>query len=167
MDSRKILEMINDGEIEKLKELLADDIYKKELGRSGTNRYSAMKRYFKYVDTYNRATSYPARDIEVYNEKWNCFCDGYSIALTHENIGSMECFDGEKYLDIAGIIKNFPLDYELIDINEKIARAKSMGYKLTKKNVMHVRHYFSGDIRKDTGEFLSLIGYSGLSMTEN
>ena len=59
MDSRKILEMINDGEIEKLKELLADDIYKKELGRSGTNRYSAMKRYFKYVDTYNKATSYP------------------------------------------------------------------------------------------------------------
>lgn len=25
------------------------------------------------------------------------------------------------------------MDYELIDINEKIARAKSMGYKLTKK----------------------------------
>lgn len=133
MDSKKILEMINDGEIEKLKELLADDIYKKELGRSGTNRYSAMKRYFKYVDTYNKATSYPARDVKVYGEKWNCFCDGYSIALTHEDLGSMECFGGEKYLDIAGIMKDFPLDYEIIDINEKIARAKSMGYKLTKR----------------------------------
>ena len=53
MNNTKILEMLNNGQIEELKEKIQDEIFQNELKKSdGTNakkRHTAMKRYFKYV----------------------------------------------------------------------------------------------------------------------
>ena len=48
MKNTKILEMLNNGEIEELKQLLSSEIYADSLTGNGTTkkRYAAMKRYF-------------------------------------------------------------------------------------------------------------------------
>ena len=49
MQNTKVLEMINNGQIEELKALLQDEIFADSLKGNGNakKRYSAMKRYFK------------------------------------------------------------------------------------------------------------------------
>lgn len=58
MKADKILTMIEEGKIEDLKKMLRDEIYTNSLKASGrigsTQRYTAMKRYFKYSDPKKR-----------------------------------------------------------------------------------------------------------------
>ena len=94
MNNTKILEMLNNGQIEELKEKIQDEIFQNELKKSdGTNakkRYTAMKRYFKYVGGFDDRLLYPYKNlpVEIHGEKkeMNCFLDGYSFVLTPESI---------------------------------------------------------------------------------
>ena len=148
MKTEKILTMIEDGRIEDLKKMLRDEIYTNSLkvsGRIGSSqRYAAMKRYFKYSDpNKNKRIAYPCKDIEVnnfiVNGKFNCFADGCSIVLTTEDIGELEDFEsvtgGQDYYNIGNFIGNYNNDPQEIDINEVLAKAKSMGYKFCKKEI--------------------------------
>lgn len=148
MKTEKILTMIEEGKTEDLKKMLRDEIYTNSLkvsGRIGSSqRYAAMKRYFKYSDpNKDKRIAYPCKDIEVnnfiVNGKFNCFADGCSIVLTTEDIGELEDFEsvtgGQDYYNIGNFIGNYNNDPQEIDINEVLAKAKSMGYKFCKKEI--------------------------------
>lgn len=150
MKTEKILTMIEEGKTEDLKKMLQDEIYMNSLkvsGRIGSSqRYAAMKRYFKYSDpNKDKRIAYPCKDIEVnnfiVNGKFNCFADGRSIVLTTEDIGELEDFEsvtgGQDYYNIGNFIGNYNNDPQEIDINEVLAKAKSMGYKFSKQEVVN------------------------------
>lgn len=80
MDNTKILEMLNGGQIEELKGKIQDEIFQEELKKSeGTDakkRYSAMKRYFKYIRGYDDRLLYPYKNlpVEIHMEKNISMC---------------------------------------------------------------------------------------------
>lgn len=150
MKADKILTMIEEGKIEDLKKMLRDEIYMDLLKACGrirsTQRYAAMKRYFKYSDpNKDKRTAYPCKDIVVnhtiVNGKFNCFVDGCSAVLTMEDIGEMEDFesvvDNQEYFNVNKLLGHFQIDPEEIDINKTLAKAKSMGYKFSKQEVVN------------------------------
>ena len=148
MQNAKILEMINNGEIEKLKSLIQEEIFTEELkSKSGAKqRYTAMKKYFSYVKNVNTTLTMPCV-IDFKGETYTSFINGYSIALTTESSGEMEVFkEPDKYLNVKKMIV-FDGEEKEIDFNKIIAEAKSKGYKLKKSeveagdNFKYVLHY--------------------------
>ena len=138
MKAQYILEMLNDGKIKELKALLSDEIYKSEIqDKDGKNRYSAMKRFFRFADKNEREVlKKPCKDIEYNGKLYNCFIDGCCFVITTENIGNMENYDNSNkdYFNIAGFI-NFNGDMEKLDLNNILAVAKSKGYKFKKSEI--------------------------------
>lgn len=137
MQASKTLEMIDQGRIEELKDLLRDEIYQESLKKkSGAKqRYSAMKKYFGYVKSSRTICMKPAT-IEFEGDTMTSFCNSYSLALTKEPCGSIELFtdsDG-TYPNVGRMIKRDGVA-ALADIGKLIAEAKSKGYKLTKSEV--------------------------------
>ena len=145
MKTERILEMINNNEVEELKKILQDEIYTNHLkGSPGKKkRYAAMKRFFKYVTQNNPALLSPCRGVEVstgmLSGKYNCFCDSYSIVLSTEDIGKIKPYntDKGKYFDIEKLLCDNINDLHIsrIDFNSVLAKAKSLGYKLIKSEV--------------------------------
>ena len=133
MQSIKILEMINSGRIEELKELLREEIYVDTLGKKTDvkKRYAAMKKYFTYVTTAREVFKKPA--IVKFNGKdYTSFCNGYSLVLSSEPCGTLELFtDADRYPDTARLVNNHGKPVK-IDFNKIIAEAKAKGYKLVK-----------------------------------
>lgn len=137
MQSSKALEMLEEGRIEELKDILRDEIYQEELKKTpgSKQRYAAMKKYFGYVKT-SRAICMKPSTIEFEGNVMTSFCNSYSLALTKESCGSIPMFtdsDG-TYPDVGRMIKRDGKP-ETIDLCEVIANAKSKGYKLTKSEV--------------------------------
>lgn len=148
MQNKKILEMLNNGQIEELKLRIREEIFTDELKSkpSAKQRYVAMKKYFSYVKNNNKALEKPCV-IDFDGEKYTSFINGYSIALTKETSGEMELFeDQDNYLNIQKMIV-FNGEEKEIDFNTIIAEAKSKGYKLKKSeveqgdNFKYVFHY--------------------------
>lgn len=140
MQNTKVLEMINNGQIEELKELLRDEIFADSLKGNGNakKRYSAMKRYFKYPDSTNKALNLPCKDIEVLGNTYNSFVNGYTIVLTSESIGEMESYDNANgsYFKVASMINlSGAKSVDIFDVNTIIAEAKTKGYKYKKSEV--------------------------------
>lgn len=149
MQNTKILEMINNGQIEELKTLIQEEIFTEGLkSKPGAKqRYAAMKKYFSYIKgNGNKACTMPCV-IDYKGETHTSFINGYSIALTTESSGEMELFEeSEKYLNVEKMIV-FEGEEKEIDFNKIIAEAKSKGYKLKKsevepgKDFKYVLHY--------------------------
>lgn len=137
MQSIKVLEMINQGRIDELKDLLRDEIYQDALKRGtpgAKQRYVAMKKYFGYVQTTREVCQKPCL-IEFEGETRTSFCNSYSLALTKEPCGAIELFtDIDRYPNVGRLVKREG-DPEKIDFSKVMAEAKSLGYKLTKKEV--------------------------------
>ena len=140
MKNTVILEMINNGEIEELKNLLQDEIYNDSLKGNGTakKRYAAMKRYFKYPTQNNPALQKPCKDVTIHGEKYNSFIDGYTLVLTTESLGEMESYDNSNntYFKLDSMV-DFSLakSVEEIDLNTILAEAKTQGYKYKKSEI--------------------------------
>lgn len=136
MKNTLVLEMINDGDIELLKELLTKEIYEDNLkGGNAKSRYAAMKRYFKYGVVKNIRCQSPCKDVDFYGEKYNAFIDGFSMVLTKESIGLIESIDKAKdgYFDVEKFYNPDKIkSEENIDINSMLAKGKALGYKYTK-----------------------------------
>ena len=137
MQSYKVLEMINQGRIDELKDILRDEIYQDALKtKSGGNRrYSAMKKYFGYVKTARTVCSKPCM-IEFEGCTVTSFCNSYSLALTSEPCGAIELFteqDG-NYPNVGRLVVREG-EPQQIDIHKVIAEAKFKGYRLTKSEV--------------------------------
>jgi hypothetical protein len=137
MQSRKILEMIQQGRIEELEDQLRDEIYQEELKKKpgAKQRYAAMKKYFGYVKT-SRAICMKPYEIEFEGHVMTSFCNSYSLALTKEDCGSINKFtdDDGTYPDVGRMIKREGT-IENVNLCKIIAEAKSAGYKLTKSEV--------------------------------
>ena len=136
MENTKILEMLENGEIENLKKLLRDEIFVHSISKkSGTKeRYVAMKKYFSYIKSVNECYQKPCI-VNINGEKYTSFTNGYSITLTKEDTGQIMLFENpERYLKVASFIKYDGIGIE-IDLNTILAKAKSRGYKLKKSEV--------------------------------
>lgn len=138
MKAQYILEMLNEEKTEELKTLLSEEIYKSEMqDKGGKARYSAMKRYFRFVDKNSREMlKKPCKDIEYKGKLYNCFIDGYCFTVTTESIGNMKTYDNTNndYYNINKLI-SFNGDMEKLDLNNILATAKSKGYKYKKSEV--------------------------------
>lgn len=140
MQNTKVLEMINNGQIEELKALLRDEIFTDSLKGNGNakKRYSAMKRYFKFPDSTNEALNMPCKDIKVFGNTYNSFVNGYTIVLTTESIGEMESYDNtnESYFKVASMLSlSDAKSVDIFDVNAILAEAKTKGYKYKKSEV--------------------------------
>lgn len=136
MQNIKILDMLNNGQINELKTQIQEEVFTEGLKNKpgAKQRYVAMKKYFSYTKNDNKALEKPCV-ITFRGEKYTSFINGYSITLTKESSGEIELFDEpDKYLNVE---KMFVFDGEerKIDFNAIIAEAKSKGYKLKKSEV--------------------------------
>ena len=87
MQNTKVLEMINNGQIEELKALLQDEIFTDSLKGNGNakKRYSAMKKYFTYTKSNgNKALEKPCV-IDFEGQKHTSFINGYSNSTNNGN----------------------------------------------------------------------------------
>ena len=136
MRSSKILEMINQGCIEELKAELRDEIYSEALKNKpgAKKRYSAMKKYFGYVDSAREFCKKPCI-IEFEGKPHTSFCNSYSLVLTTEPCGEIELFtDKTHYPDVKRLVKYD--GYEgTMNLGPILAEAHSLGYKLKKAEV--------------------------------
>ena len=149
MQNTKVLEMLNNGQIEELKALLQDEIFTDSLKGNGNakKRYSAMKKYFTYTKgNGNKALEKPCV-IDFEGQKHTSFINGYSIALTTETSGEMELYgDSDSYLKVDKMVTYDGTKRE-IDFLQVIAEAKSKGYKIKKSEVgvgndfKYIMHY--------------------------
>lgn len=151
MKNTKVLEMINNGEIEALKELLKEEIYTDSMAgkADAKKRYAAMKRYQKYIPAYQKMMQKPCK-VVVDGKEYISFLDGYSISLTTENAGKIDVYDNANgdYFDIEKMFSSqYDYDVDTLDFNAILAEAKSRGYKYKKSEIMdgndfmYVFHY--------------------------
>lgn len=139
MKSEKVLEMLEQDRIEELKELIRIEVYNDslKLKPGAKQRFSAMKRYFKYTDSGIEYLTKPAI-VNFEGEDHASFCNSYSLALTKESTGPIELFeDMDRYPKVVGDLIKYDGVCDEIDFNTSLAAAKSQGYKLTKKEVNH------------------------------
>lgn len=138
MKSEVILEMLKNNEIEELKRILEEEVYKNAMkNKDGKNRYSAMKRFYRFANKNGReALKKPYKDLEYNGKLYNCFIDYYCFAVTTESIGNMENYDNSNkdYFNVSNII-TFNGDMEKLDLNKILAIAKSKGYKFKKSEI--------------------------------
>lgn len=151
MRSSKVLEMLNNGQIEKLKTALQDEIYADSLkGKPNTKkRYAAMKRYLKTISESRPILTKPCA-IEYEGEQYNSFTNSCSLVLTKESCGELAmCDEPDRYPDVARLIPTSGEEGQ-IDFNRVLAEAKSKGYKYTKNAIQsneYLMHYKGGYFR--------------------
>lgn len=134
MKSEKVLEMLEQGRIEELKELIRIEVYNDSLKfkPGAKQRFGAMKRYFKYTTSSIEALTKPAV-VEIDGSVYTSFCNSYSLALTTESTGPIELFDDvDRYPKVANLVK-YDGKSDVVNFNEALATAKSKGYSLIKK----------------------------------
>ena len=147
MTKAKILEMLNKGQIEELKKILAEEIYEDELKKAGkqdaVKRFAAMKRWMKYARQDIKMFAYPAKNVSVNiageTKVMNCFTNPVSVVLTKESIGSLPDFDSmvenEEYFNIGKAFEGMSGTPEEVDLNALFVKAKVEGYKFKKSEV--------------------------------
>lgn len=134
MQKHKILEMLNNGQIEEAKSILRDEIYADSLKTKPDvkQRYNAMKRYVSYNKGFVPAAYMNPRVISFEEKQYTAFMSEFSAVLTTEPIGEIELFESqETTLGIEKIIK-WEGNTKEIDFNSIFAEAKSKGYRLKK-----------------------------------
>lgn len=140
MRNETMLEMLNNGEYEMLKELLKQEIYKKSIGTDARKRLAAMKKYFKYGNAaHNLACTMPY----LMEDENTAFCDGYTAVITTEKAEGMKHYADGNYMDVK---KYFPNTSEMkqahINLAEYIAKAKTDGYKYSQKTFSERKYVF-------------------------
>ena len=101
-----------------------------------------MKRYFNYTNHTREVLQKPAK-VTFEGTDYISFTNSWSLALTTENPGEIELFEG-KYPDVTRLLR-FDGVKKKLDYRDVIAEAKSKGYKRTKKEVgpgfRYLMHY--------------------------
>ena len=132
-----ILERLEAGDVETVKQKLKEEIYTASLDKkSGVRqRYAAMKKYFTYRT--GDPDSYLKRPgaVEWHGEKWFSFLNGYSAVLTKESCEGFDFITDGNYPDVANLMKPEALRKAKLDMRKMFAEAKAAGYKLKGKEV--------------------------------
>lgn len=138
MKAIKVLEMLENGQIEALKDALRHEVYSEVLkGKTDAKkRYSAMKKYFSYINMGGRIACQKPAMVIFEGKTVTSFCNSYSLVFTSEPCGAIELFtdaDG----NYPAVDKIFRRDGEprRVYLDKALAEAKSKGYKLTKSEV--------------------------------
>ena len=147
MKNTTILEMLNKGQIEALKQKISNEIYTEGLkSKSGAKeRYKAMERFVKY-----NAIPYGSMKKPKLIEDKAYFTNGHCIVYTTEGIGNIPTWteaDGnfltniEQYFTTSNETEKF-----IINIRDVAAKFKAKGYKFTKARVnggnsAHIDYY--------------------------
>lgn len=138
MQNTKILELLNNGQVEELKAMIQDEIFQDGIKTvpGAKQRYAAMKRYFKYQDNGKESLQKPCKVI-FQGEEYNSFIDGYSIVLTKESTGEIAEYDNTRndYFKVEQLLSYSGYESKMVDVNAIIAEAKSKGYKFKKAEV--------------------------------
>lgn len=145
MRNVKVLELLNEGRIDELKQALRDEIYAEALSENkppgAKKRYAAMKKYFTYIKTGRDILQHPCM-VEFEGKMHTSFCNAHSLALTTEPCGTMQlCTEPERYPDVTRLIKYEGYEKE-IDLERVFAEAKSLGYKLKKSELSFDRYKY-------------------------
>lgn len=146
MNASFVLEMLREGNIETLKAVAEDEVYKESLKKNGNakNRYAAMKRFFRFVKNQRPCMQSPVVDIPVKGEVYNSFCDGHCFVLTAESIGEITPYNVAEHGDYLNMDKMVNLyDYKrkmLIDVGAVLAKSKAQGYKFLKAEENEAKH---------------------------
>lgn len=138
MKAEKILEMLYNNQIEPLKALLMDEVYKNNLIDCGAKqRYSAMKRFFKYTTSYRDMFKKPCKNIDYQGTLYNSFASNDCAVLTGEDIGEIDSYDNRDgdYINMNKIITLSDKTEITIHLDEILARAAALGYKYSKKEL--------------------------------
>ena len=143
MRAIKALEMIRAGRIDELVALLKDEVYANSLkrGSGAKQRYSAMKKYFTYADSIREVCQKPAK-VEYGDKEYTSFTDAYSLVLTTEPTGEIELVDESLTYPNVGRLINFDGEERIFNVGKVIAKAKSEGYKLLKREYFANRCLF-------------------------
>ena len=147
MRALKALEMIRAGRIDELVALLKDEVYANSLkrGTGAKQRYSAMKKYFTYADSIREVCQKPAK-VEYGDKEYTAFTDAYSLVLTTEPTGEIELVDENLTYPNVGRLIHFDGEERRFDVGKVIAKAKSEGYKLLKREYFanHCLFHYNG-----------------------
>lgn len=142
MKNEKILEMLNNGEIEELKKVISEEIYNSSLDKNGNakSRYKAMKDFYKFPSDKTDTRFLKPCKKSIRGQLYNCFLSSDVLVCTKESTGNIELynekeevkewFNPERLINASNfeIIKN-------IDFNDILSEAKSKEFKPIKQEI--------------------------------
>jgi hypothetical protein len=92
MKNEKILEMLNNGEIEELKKVISEEIYNSSLDKNGNakSRYKAMKDFYKFPSDKTDTRFLKPCKKSIRGQLYNCFLSSDVLVCTKESTGNIE-----------------------------------------------------------------------------
>lgn len=144
MKNEKILEMLNNGEIEELKKVISDEIYNSSLDKNGNakSRYKAMKDFYKFPSNKTDTRFLKPCKKSIRGQLYNCFLSSDILVCTKESTGNIEMYDekeeAREWFNVEKLInaKDFEI-VEGINFNDIISEAKSKGFKPVKQEIQY------------------------------
>lgn len=144
MKSEKILEMLNNGEIEELKKVISEEIYNSSLDKNGNakSRYKAMKDFYKFPSNKTDVRFLKPCKKSIRGQLYNCFLSSDVLVCAKESTGNIELYnekeEGKEWFNVEKLINasNFEI-VENINFNDILSEAKSKGFKPIKQEIKY------------------------------
>lgn len=144
MKNEKILEMLNNGEIEELKKVISEEIYNNSLDKNSNakSRYKAMKDFYKFPSNKTDTRLLKPCKKSIRKQVYNCFLSPDILVCSKESTGNIELYnekeEARKWFDPEKLINinNFEV-VENIDFNDILSEAKSKGFKPIKQEIKY------------------------------
>lgn len=142
MKNEKILEMLNNGEIEELKKVISEEIYNNSLNKNGNakSRYKAMKDFYKFPSDKTDTRFLKPCKKSIRGQLYNCFLSSDVLVCTKESTGNIELYnekeEAREWFNVEKLIN--ASDFEIIeniDFNDILSEAKSKGFKPIKQEI--------------------------------
>jgi hypothetical protein len=144
MKNEKILEMLNNGEIEELKKVISEEIYNSSLDKNGNakSRYKAMKDFYKFPSDKTDTRFLKPCKKSIRGQLYNCFLSSDVLVCTKESTGNIELYnekeEAREWFNVEKLIN--ASDFEIIediDFNDILSEAKSKGFKPVKQEIQY------------------------------
>lgn len=144
MKNEKILEMLNNGEIEELKKVISEEIYNSSLDKNGNakSRYKAMKDFYKFPSDKTDTRFLKPCKKSIRGQLYNCFLNSDVLVCTKESTGNIELYnekeEAREWFNVEKLIN--ASDFEIIediDFNDILSEAKSKGFKPVKQEIQY------------------------------
>lgn len=144
MKNEKILEMLNNGEIEELKKAISEEIYNSSLNKNGNakSRYKAMKDFYKFPSNKTDTRFLKPCKKSIRGQLYNCFLNCDVLVCTKESTGNIEMYDEkEEARELFNVEKLINAkDSEIVEginFNDIISEAKSKSFKPVKQEIQY------------------------------
>lgn len=144
MKNEKILEMLNNGEIEEMKKVISEEIYNSSLDKNGNakSRYKAMKDFYKFPSDKTDTRFLKPCKKSIRGQLYNCFLSSDVLVCTKESTGNIELYnekeEAREWFNVEKLIN--ASDFEIIediDFNDILSEAKSKGFKPVKQEIQY------------------------------